>query len=725
MRRLILALAVLLTSATMVFAGEGMWMPQQVPMLGDQLRNMGLQMDPNAFADLTGQPMGAVVSLGGCSASFVSPQGLIVTNHHCGFGALQYNSTPEHDYITNGFLAKTMDEEVPAGPGSRVYVTTSIEDVTDQVTGNISSRLSDIDRYKLIDRREKELVRKCEAEGGVRCRVASFFEGLQYLQIKQMEIRDVRLVYAPARGIGEFGGEIDNWMWPRHTGDWSYLRAYVGKDGKPADYSKDNVPYHPAHILKVSEAGVKPGDLVIVAGYPGRTYRYKTADEVEHAQNFTYPTQIKYLHDLIDIMETSSKANKTAEIRNASRVKGFLNSYKNNQGMLEGLKKGNLIQKRRDLQAQLVNFVKSRPELAKKYGNVFDQIAKLNAEEYQTAQRDAVLGWMFRASPMLSQAERIYRWSVEQKKPDLEREDGYQQRDLPRMKAGIERTQRSIEPATDRASLRYMLEQAVALPADQRIPAVDAALKATGKSDTNAQIEAFLDTLYGNTKMENLDARMAMLGETPDQLKAANDAMIEFAASLFPLQEQVRQRDDRIEGAMSRLRPQYMAALREMAGGRLYPDANGTLRVTFGRVEGYSPRDAVHYTPQTTVIGIVEKDTGEEPFNSPKALLDAISAKKFDGYAEPQVGGTVPVNFLSTVDTTGGNSGSPTLNAKGELCGLLFDGNYESMSSDYLVVPEVTRSIHVDAVYMLWVMDAVDHADNLLREMGLPVKFAK
>ncbi|HEX7680235.1 MAG TPA: S46 family peptidase, partial [Thermoanaerobaculia bacterium] len=226
-----LLIGILSLAAVSAFGAEGMWMPQQIPSLAAELKKAGLKIDANRFADLTGDPMGAVISLGGCSASFVSPEGLVVTNHHCGFGALQFNSTPQRDLITNGFLAKTREEELPAGPGSRIFVTTNIEDVTARVTGSVPASLSNIDREKAIDRNVKQLVDECEKPGGVRCRVASFFEGAQYLRTTQMEIKDVRLVYAPALGIGDFGGETDNWMWPRHTGDWSFLRAYVGKDG--------------------------------------------------------------------------------------------------------------------------------------------------------------------------------------------------------------------------------------------------------------------------------------------------------------------------------------------------------------------------------------------------------------------------------------------------------------------------------------------------------------
>ena len=359
-----LAAALFAVAAT---ADEGMWMPQQIPQLAPELQKMGIKFDPNKLADLTGDPLGAVISLGGCSASFVSPDGLVVTNHHCGFGALQYNSTPQRDLITNGFLAKTREEELPAGPGQRVFVTTKMEDVTNRVIGNLSPKLSDAEREKAIQRNGKLLVEECEKPGGVRCRVASFFEGAQWLRTTQMEIRDVRLVYAPPFGIGDFGGETDNWMWPRHTGDWSFLRAYVGKDGKPADYSKDNVPYHPQHILKVATSGVKPGDMVIVAGYPGRTFRYRTAAEVKSMKEFTYPTIIRYATDLNTILREQGKSNKTVEIANASRIKGNDNVLKNYQGTLSGFQKFGIIAQRQKREADLAAYIAAHPDAKKHY----------------------------------------------------------------------------------------------------------------------------------------------------------------------------------------------------------------------------------------------------------------------------------------------------------------------------------------------------------------------
>jgi len=710
-------MALLAVFATPLIAAEGMWMPQQIPQLASELQKMGLKIDPNRFTDLTGDPMGAVVSLGGCSASFVSPDGLVVTNHHYGFGALQFNSTPQRDLITNGFLAKTREEELPAGPGSRIFVTTKIEDVTNRVTGNLTAKMSNIDREKAIDRGVKQLVDECEKPGGVRCRVASFFEGSQYLRTTQMEIRDVRMVYAPAFGVGDFGGEADNWMWPRHTGDWSYLRAYVGADGKPADYSKSNVPYHPAHFLKVSAEGMNPGDFVLVAGYPGRTYRYRTAAEVGNMQQYSYPTTIRYSTDLNNILRDMSKNSKALEIANASRIKGNDNVLKNYTGTLTGFQKFGIVGQRQKREADLASYVASHAE-TKRYANVLDEMNRLDQQQLATQQRDTVLQWLFRSSPMLAQSSTLYRLSLERPKADIDRDQGFQERDWPRIGEGIQRAQKSLEPQSDRAGLRYFLLESQKLPQNQRIAPLDDLIAKAGG------VDKFLDQLYGNTKIADLAQRKAMQSESTAQLQARHDAMLDFAAALSPLQLTNEQREKEFAGAMSRIRPMYMEALRTSTGGRLYPDANGTLRITFGKVVGYAPRDAVWYTPQTTVGGILQKNTGSGEFDAPKNELDAIRANKTAGYVDPQLG-EVPVNFLSDVDTTGGNSGSPTLNAKGELCGLLFDGTYESLGSDFVVDPNITRSIHVDAVYMLWMMDAVDGAHNLLREMGLPVHFAQ
>lgn len=699
------SLFLVLAATASAYAGEGMWMPQQIPQIAEQLRSAGIKLDPNRLADLTGDPMGAVISLGGCTASFVSPDGLVVTNHHCAFGSIQANSTPQRDLITNGFLAKTREEELPAAPGTKVWVTTKIEDVTQQMNASYAASMKDAERAKALDKREKALIAECEKPGGLRCRVSSFFEGSQYLRLTQAELSDVRLVYAPARMVGEFGGEDDNFEWPRHTGDFAFYRAYV-----------NGQPYKPQHWLKLSTEGVNEGDFVMVAGYPGRTFRYRTADEVRNFKEYVYPSGIRYFTDVIGLLETASKSDKAVAIKNAARVKSLMNSLKNYTSVNEGFTKDKILEARLEREAKIADAIKADPSLAKYTANI-DEMARLNAESFRTRERDAILGWMAgRGSQMLGQASTIVRLANERPKPDADRLSGYQQRDMDRFKPASDRVQRSLDVNTDRAILRYFVLEAQKLPAAQRIKPLDDAIAKAGT------VDAFLDQLYSNTKIASAEERAKMLEESAAQLKARNDSMLNFVSSLMPIVEANEARDWAYKGAMSRLRPGYFELLRKVSGTTLYPDANSTLRVTFGNVQGYRPKDATYYTPQTTLAGVVAKETGKDPFASPANLLAAASdPAKTKPYVDPQIH-DVPVNFLSTVDTTGGNSGSPTLNAKGELIGLLFDGNYESIDSDFLFNPAMTRSIHVDAQYMLWVMDAVDGADNLVRELGATPK---
>jgi len=714
------ALALCLVLSASAFADDGMWMPQQIPALGPELKKLGLQIDPNQFADLTGFPMGAIVSIGGCSASFVSPQGLLVTNHHCVYGALQFNATPENDIVRNGFLAKTMKDEIQATPDSRVFVTTNIEDVTSKILGAFPKNTSDRDRAKLITRRRREMINECEKPGSLSCQVASFFEGAQYLKITRMEIRDVRLVYAPPLGVGNFGDEIDNWMWPRHTGDFGYYRAYVGKDGKPADFSADNVPYQPKHFFKISTRDLDEGDLVLVSGFPGVTHRHETLLEVENAHAYELPTSIRYRTILLEVLRERGKNDRKIELKNAGRITGLENIQKKHVGTLEAFKRGNYLEVKRKQEADLRGMLDAK--LAASYDAANAELQKILQEKYGTQQRDTVFAWIYTSSPMLAQATRLYRLSVERTKPDLDRDDDYTDRNRKRLQQTITRTRRSFEPGTDRAGLRLFLLEAAKLPAGQRITPIDTALAATGKATPEEQVDALLDTIYASTKIGDADAESKMAEETTAQLMARNDSLIAFAASLRPFAEDLDAAEKSRAGAMSRLRPVMLDALRVARGGRLYPDANGTLRVSFGVVKGYSPRNAVYYTPQTDVRGVVEKESGEEPFSSPKRLLERATAHEFGPYADPDLG-TLPVAFITTNVVTNGSSGSASLNAWGEVCGLAFDSNWEGVGSDYIVEEDITRSIAVDSRYMLWVMDAVDRAHNLLREMGIEPKF--
>ena len=718
---------VLILAALPAIADEGMWMPQQIPALADRLKTLGFTGDAKTFADLTGFPMGAIVSLGGCSASFVSPDGLIVTNNHCVQGALQYNSKPERNLMVDGFLAKTKAEELWSGPGSRVYVTVSVKDVTDAIMGNIDPQTTDRARYDVVDQRVKAQTAAGEKDG-LRCTVAPFFEGLKWYEIGQLEIQDVRLVYAPAAGIGNFGGETDNWQWPRHTGDFSFYRAYVSKEGKAVPFSKDNVPYQPKHFLKVSPKGASPGELVFVAGYPGRTYRLNPYAEVKETVEWSLPRSIKRATDRIAILEAIGKDDQETALRVAQSIRGLNNGLTKNKGVLQGMVKGGLLAEKEALEKDFVAWIDADPDRKAKYGSVLPAINAQIAERAKTRERDALLGELSAGMGSgLASAQMLYRFSIEKPKKDADRDAAYQERNWSRLKDGQERAQRTLSAKADRALMKYTLADIAKLPAGQRIEVLDSEIGfAPGMSEADAAkaADAWLDKLFAGTKIYDKDFRMSLFDKSTSELVATKDSMLTLAAALYPMQEAIRETSKERSGAMYRLGPPYAEALLAKAGGLVPPDANSTLRVTYGTVKGVEPRDGLMYLPQTTLQGIVEKATGSGEFNAPQAELDAIKALragKASPFVDPKLK-DVPVNFLSTVDTTGGNSGSATLNSQGELVGLLFDGTFDTVAADFLFDKEKTRSIHVDTRNMLWVMAEVDQATNLLDEMGITAR---
>lgn len=703
----------------------GMWVPRQLTAHTETLKKLGLEIDPKDLSNPMAHPLGAVISLGGCSASFVSPSGLVVTNHHCVTRALQFNTTKESNVLENGYLAKTRADEKSIGPTGRVYVTQKFEDVTKEINAGLETMKSDKARYDAVETRTKALIAKCEAAApNVRCNLASYFGGAERLLITRLEIKDVRLVYAPHRGIGEFGGEIDNWMWPRHTGDFAFYRAYVGPDGKPAPYAEDNVPYQPPQHLKLPTKPLRAGDLVFVAGYPGRTQRLHTAAETSEAVEWEYPLRIRFYRDAIALLEKVGKENSEAKIATAPRVFGLKNALKYFRGALEGLSTGGAAGQRALIEKNLREFVAADPARQKKYGDVFTKLDAMSEARKKTRESDRALTELTRMSLLLDAAVTIVRLAKErEKKNDVDRDPRYQERNWQRLEQSQRRMQKSYNRAADQASLGFVARRAAKLEKSLRPAALESI---TGSmSPTESAVEESISKLYSGTKLENADARVALLKTaTPAKLKRSRDPMIQLALKLVPMIEQREDRDDAVIGAMMLLRPKYTAALQEMMEPPLAPDANGTLRVTYGTVRGYRPApNKPVYKPFTVLSEVIGKSTDKKPFNTPKSLLKASSGKKFGPYVDEALG-EVPVNFLADLDITGGNSGSPTLNARGEIVGLAFDGNYEAMASDWLFMPSITRSIHVDIRYALWVLDAVDGAGHLLQELGATPQFA-
>ncbi len=682
------------------------------------LRQTGLQLDPVELTDLTGFPMSAVISLGNCTASFVSPRGLVLTNHHCARGSVQFNSTQENNLLEKGFLAPDLQSELPAAPGSRVYVTVGVKDVTPQVTSDLTGSLSGRDRYERIQRKRKELIAQCESDPGHRCQVSSFYGGLQYKLIKRLEIRDVRLVYAPADAIGRYGGDIDNWQWPRHTGDFAVYRVYVGPDGKAEDHAKENIPYRPRHFLKVSAAGVEDGDFVMATGYPGTTSRYAHPAEVKYNFEWRYPTYRGLIEDWIATIEKAAPDGSEARIKYEARLASLNNFLKNLYGQIEGARRVGLIERRAHREAALNDWI-AKDSGRSQYAEAIRQLGALAEESARANRRDF---WYKNATrpQLLGMAQRIYRLAKERQKPDPEREPGYQERDMTFFRQSLEVIDRRFDATVDHAEwllfLRYYLKQ----PMQQRVQPFDQALGLPDSFD-EVRISTLLDRYYSGTALKDKEQRLALMSVTPEELEASEDPFMQLAVALYETERaQEEASKDRL-GRSAALRPQYMSATIDWQGSRghtAYPDANSTLRVTYGRVVGGSPKDGLIYEPFTRLEGIAEKNTGEDPFDAPQRQLDLIKAGEYGSYELPSIG-SVPVNFLSDLDATGGNSGSPTLNARGELVGLLFDGTIESVNSDWDFDSRTSRTIHVDSRYMLWVMEKVDLANHLIEEMDI------
>ena len=715
-----LLLTAIAVTASSAFADEGMWQPHQLPQIKQQLLKNGLKIDPEKISKLTEFPMNAVISLGGCTASFVSDQGLVVTNHHCAYGSIQYNSTKDNNLIDKGFLAKSLDQELAAAPGSRIYVTESLTEVTAEIIGDLTDDLSGEARYKMVEQRQKDLVAECEKQAGYRCDTYSFHGGLQYYLIKQLEIRDVRLVYAPPSNIGKFGGDTDNWMWPRHTGDWSFYRAYVSKDGKPADFSQDNVPYQPASHLEVSAKGLSEGDFVMVAGYPGRTNRYRTSSEVSNQFDWVYPTAKRYREESIELIKRVAPKGTEANVKYLSTLAGLANYAKNYGSMIESYNKGDMLSRKKALEAELNQWINSDTQRINSYAQSVAQLTELVTQSNLHQERDLIFGYLNR-SAMMPVAQRLYRLAHEKLKVDAKRKRGYQDRDMTRFTQGIKRLSKRFDSKVDRETASHFIAYYLELPQSEHVAAFDTFYNIT-KSTKLAAINKQLATMYATTELTDENKRLAWMDASVAQFKASNDPFIQYAVAMYDTNLAQEKHDKELSGQFQKVRPNYMAALiayKESRGQAVYADANSSLRVTYGNVKGYSPQDGLYATPFTTIEGKLAKYVaGDEEFDMTAKERSTILAQTYGRYYDKPVG-SVPLNFLSTVDTTGGNSGSPTMNDKAQLVGLLFDGVYESIISDWDFDPKISRSIHLDSRYMLWIMEHVSGADNLLEEMDI------
>ena len=710
----------------LVYEPGGMWMPQQIAYThAETLKRMGLEIDPQVFANPLEFPLNAIVHLGGCSASFISPEGLIITNYHCVKGYLQYNSSEGNNLLHTGFKANNRGEEISAGPTARVYVTTAVTDVTDRVLEGITEIEDDLERYKVIERHRKELTKEFEdANPHSRCDVISFYGGGEFYVITRLEIKDVRLVYAPHRGIGEFGGDIDNWMWPRHAGDFSLLRAYVAPNGTPVEYSEENVPFKPKAFLKIAKEGFKPGDLAFVVGYPGSTERLTTAVETEFDVDWNMPYRIQLYQKLIDVLHETAGDDETLNIKAAGMLFGLENAKKNFIGVLEGVRKKDLVKEKFKNEKKLQDWINSNSDRQAKYGYVINEINALLKQYYESREEDLMTRQIGRVS-LLNSAVNIVRMAEERPKPDLERDPDYQERNWQRLEQSEVQIQQSYSRKLSISILKLLLSESATLPEKNR-PEILAYMFGKGYI-SELEFENYLNNLFSKSELENVEIRTQLLkNATTEELQQSDDSIIQLALKLSPLLEDIKERDKRLSGALVLLSPLYFEALNKYNSGNLAPDANNTIRISFGTVRGFKPDpEAKEYYPFTKIWEMVEKwgrYQGKHPFDAPDAIIDAVQKRQYNGYVPEDIG-QVPVNVLTDLDITGGNSGSATLNSRGEFAGIAFDGNIEGVASDLVFLPELTRAIHVDVRYILWILDKLENADHLLDEMGIEAKY--
>jgi hypothetical protein len=695
-------------------ADEGMYPISEIHKLN--LRARGLKIDPKELYNPNGVSLiDAIVQLSGCTGSFVSKDGLILTNHHCAFGFVQAASTAEKDYVTDGFIAWNRSEEIPA-KGQTVRITESYRDVSKQVLSAVSDRMELAERSKAIDQAMRAIVVETEKRNpGKRAEVAEMFAGKTYVLFVYTYLRDVRLVYVPPRSIGEFGGENDNWVWPRHTGDFSFFRAYVAPDGSPADYSADNVPYHPKKFLKVNPSGVDEGDFAFILGYPGRTYRHRTSHYLAYEEKYRMP----YVADLyeweIATMEQMGKNDREIALKHDARIKGLANTMKNYRGKLLGMKRLSLVDRKFEEEKALQRFIESDPARKALYGAALEEIGKIYHEMSDQAPSELVLDYLRGSSTMLGYGFAVYESALELQKPDLERLSPYTERNLPNTKKYLPRALQNYYEPTDKAILKHMLMQAASLPQAQRIPAIDEIIQGGNAEEA---IDRFIQNAFAQSKLNDERFLMDSFGKKPAEVEQMDDPFVQLARALYPTYQKLREIRQQRNGALSKLSGLLVDVKQQFQRTSFIPDANSTLRLTFGHIKGYSPRDATYYKPITTLTGVIEKTTGEYPYGTPQKVRDLYNAKDFGRYRNAKLN-DVPVAILYDMDTTGGNSGSPVLNARGELVGVNFDRAFEATINDYAWSESYSRSIAVDIRYVLWVTEKVGGVSYLLAEMGL------
>ena len=707
----ILAILAAMVISAPVKADEGMWMlPLLQKMNIKSMKALGCKLSAEDIYSINHSSLkDAIVQFGGgCTGEVISGEGLLVTNHHCGYGTIQSLSSPEHNYLEDGFWAMSREEEIPA-PGLTVTFLESLTDVTSVIETAAAKALELTNDDDSAEKARKEASDKLISEAkadhpGCEVLIQGFYnENVHYLIVYKV-YRDVRFVGAPPASVGKFGGETDNWMWPRHTGDFSMFRIYAGADNEPAAYSKDNVPYHPKKSLKISLAGVKDGDFSFIMGYPGRTQRFQTAAQLESMiDGFMVAVGARTARQ--EVMRRGMESDPKIRLQYASKYASSSNAWKKWQGEKLAFEKLNIIGREKEKEAAFTQWVSQSPAREKKYGSALEDIAMLTGLRTKPVKEGTliretlvrigplgVLGGFNRAS------QRAFRSGSDS--------TAALAKGVAAAKAAYKDYDVELEKQITVRMLEYYREQA----APENYPAIE------GVDFATLDIPAYVESLFANSVFASAE-NFTKLGE--GAWPAADDPVQVLYDATMKLYRDKMHYANLDADAIAAASKAFAGGLLEWQAGKpSYPDANFTMRLTYGKVGGYSPKDGVWYKHYTTLDGVIEKeDPSNYEFKVPAKVKEAWAAKDFGRYANAD--GKLPTCFLTNNDITGGNSGSPVLNAKGELIGLAFDGNWESMSSDVMFEPQLQRCICVDIRYVLFMMDKIGGASHLLKELDI------
>lgn len=713
---IVISFSVLLSS--IIRADEGMWLPYLLKQMNEaDMKKNGLKIPAEEIYSINKSSLkDAVVHFGGgCTAELISDKGLLLTNHHCGYGQIAAHSTVEKDYLTNGFWAMNQGEEL-ACPGLTATIIIRMEDVTSKITEGIKLEMTERekDSIKLIN------ITKVEKEGrnGTHYEsfVRPFFYGNQYILFITETFRDVRMVGAPPSFIGKFGGDTDNWVWPRHTGDFSVFRIYAGKDNKPADYSAENIPYVPKRSFKINIRGVKEGDFTMVYGFPGRTQEYLHSSAIDMIMNDQDPTRVNLREKRLAVMAEFMKADNATRIAYASQYASIANYWKKWKGEMLGLKKSNALQKKQEFEKTFLELVSTDPIKKEQFSKLFDEFQK-SYEEFRVLSRQAdYLNECIMAMGIFNMAKNFeLLLNAQAKAKSTGKQDEYK-KELQRNQNYVNNYSRNISIPLDEKLFSVMMDMyKKGVEKNLRVPALDSLINTCG--DMAACAKKLYDaSLFSKPEilkeiLSNPDTKLSAI-ENDQVLRLYKKIMAYYNANVIPAYSML----DKKITANYRL---YMQGLTEVyKNKKFYPDANSTLRITYGKVKGFTPRDGMIYNYYTTLDGMIEKeDPNDEDFIVFPRMKELYAKKDYGQYADKN--GKLPISFLASNHTTGGNSGSPVLNAKGELIGTNYDRVWEGTMSDIMYNPDICRNITLDIRFTLFVIDKYAGAGYLLNEMKI------